>query len=196
MISTWSSGTCGRSRLLTPIVWQEEGKQEEMLLFCLTSGWYNDCTIVLTLNKVTAESMKWLICPLNVILFPKFVLKFVQFKFLRILFHLFCLGNSCCENSLILWDARTFLLTSGGSGGHSRHAPPPPSGQFFLDFMQFLGRFNLIYPGVPLSKGWRPPPPWKFWIRHCWQYSGDIHLHFCYTNVAGHWIETLGHLKG
>ena len=34
---------------------------------------------------------------------------------------------------------------------------PPPSGQFFLNFMQFLEEKMKFYPGAPHSEGWRPP---------------------------------------
>ena len=34
---------------------------------------------------------------------------------------------------------------------------PPPSGQIFLNFVQFVGKFNkIIYRRPP--EGWRPPP--------------------------------------
>ena len=48
----------------------------------------------------------------------------------------------------------------------SRGAPPPPSDQIFLNFMQFSGSFNRIVSGAPLNEGLRPLLG-KSWFRHC-----------------------------
>ena len=48
------------------------------------------------------------------------------------------------------------MCSDGSRGGG---APPPPSGQIFLNFMQFSEENIKFYPGAPRSEGWRPPPP-------------------------------------
>ena len=51
----------------------------------------------------------------------------------------------------------SFVDRSGGSRG----AHPLPATNFFLNFLQFWGKFNKIISGRQ-----HPPPPRKSWIRH------------------------------
>ena len=63
-------------------------------------------------------------------------------------------------------QARLILsLSVADLGGRPRRAPPPPSDQIFLDFMQFLGKFNKIVSQRPPPWGLAPPLG-KSWIRH------------------------------
>ena len=49
----------------------------------------------------------------------------------------------CCFNAAVPFPNSAFLLSHWRiQGGRSRHAPPPPTVQNFLNFMQFLGNFE------------------------------------------------------
>ena len=54
-------------------------------------------------------------------------------------------------------DNMTANLYIGGSRGGRRDARPPPLGQIFFIFMQFLGKIGQIVCWRPPLWGWRPP---------------------------------------